>query len=135
MRTGRRLVHLYAGLALYGASAGLQVQAGLGLAPWDVLNQGVAKHSGLSIGAASILLGALVLLLWWPLRQRPGLGTVSNVFLVGLGMDALMRVVPRQHGFGVRLPLLRRGERRQEQRSRGGERHQSTMLHGPVLRL
>jgi uncharacterized membrane protein YczE len=106
MRTGRRLVHLYAGLALYGASAGLQVRAGLGLAPWDVLNQGVAKHSGLSIGMASILLGALVLLLWWPLRQRPGLGTVSNVFLVGLGMDALMGVVPQQHGLGVQLPLL-----------------------------
>jgi uncharacterized membrane protein YczE len=106
MHTGRRLVHLYAGLVLYGASAGLQVRAGLGLAPWDVLNQGVAEHSGLSIGSASTLLGALVLLLWWPLRQRPGLGTVSNVFLVGLSMDAVMSVVPQQHGLGVRLPLL-----------------------------
>jgi uncharacterized membrane protein YczE len=106
MHTCRRLVHLYAGLVLYGASAGLQVRAGLGLAPWDVLNQGVAEHSGLSIGSASITTGALVLLLWWPLRQRPGLGTVSNVLLVGLSMDAAMSVVPQQYGLGVRLPLL-----------------------------
>lgn len=101
-----RLVRLYAGLALYGASAGLQLRAGLGLPPWDVLNQGVARHAGLSIGTASILIGALVLLLWIPLRQRPGLGTVSNVLLIGLSLDATLSLVPAPSSLWVRIPLL-----------------------------
>ncbi|MGK5640824.1 YczE/YyaS/YitT family protein [Streptomyces sp. URMC 126] len=101
-----RLVRLYAGLALYGASAGLQLRAGLGLSPWDVLNQGVARHAGISIGAASILIGALVLLLWIPLRQRPGLGTVSNVLVIGLALDATLTLVPVQHSLWTRIPLL-----------------------------
>jgi uncharacterized membrane protein YczE len=105
-RIGRRLVHLYAGLVLYGASDALLVRAGLGLDPWDVLHQGVARHTGLSIGTVSILTGALVLLLWWPLRQLPGLGTVSNVFLVGLSLDATLRLVPVPHSLTVRVPLL-----------------------------
>jgi uncharacterized membrane protein YczE len=105
-RTGRRLVHLYTGLVLYGASAALQLRAGLGLDPWDVLHQGVSRHMGVSIGTVSIVVGALVLLLWWPLRQRPGLGTVSNVFLVGLAMDATLGLVPQQHAMAVRVPLL-----------------------------
>ncbi|MEV0279710.1 hypothetical protein AB0I22_25415 [Streptomyces sp. NPDC050610] len=102
----RRLVRLYAGLALYGASSGLQLRAGLGLAPWDVLNQGVARHTGISIGTASIAIGALVLLAWVPLRQRPGLGTVSNVLLVGLSMDATLSLVPQPHSLWLRIPLL-----------------------------
>ncbi len=105
-RIGRRLVHLYAGLVLYGASDALLVRAGLGLDPWDVLHQGVARHTGLSIGTVSIIAGALVLLLWWPLRQLPGLGTVSNVFLVGLSLDATLRLVPVPHSLTVRTPLL-----------------------------
>ncbi|MFF3562714.1 YitT family protein [Streptomyces sp. NPDC002574] len=105
-RTARRLVHLYAGLVLYGASAALQVRAALGLDPWDVLHQGIAKHTGVSIGLVSVGVGALVLLLWWPLRQRPGLGTVSNVFVVGLSMDATLGLLPQPHSLGVRIPLL-----------------------------
>jgi uncharacterized membrane protein YczE len=105
-RTGRRLVLLYVGLVLYGAGAALQVRAGLGLDPWDVLHQGVSKHTGLSIGTVSVIVGAAVLLLWWPLRQRPGLGTVSNVFVVGLSLDATLRFVPQPHALAVRLPLL-----------------------------
>ena len=103
---GRRLVQLYAGLVLYGTSAALQVRAALGLDPWDVLHQGVSKHTGIAIGTVSILVGAVVLTLWWPLRQRPGLGTVSNVFLVGLSMDATMWLVPEAHTYAVRVPLL-----------------------------
>ncbi|GGY03432.1 membrane protein [Streptomyces hiroshimensis] len=102
----RRLLQLYVGLALYGASAGLQLRAGLGLAPWDVLNQGVAKHMGMSIGTASIAIGALVLLLWIPLRQRPGLGTVSNVLVIGLAMDATLSLVPDPRSLWIRIPLL-----------------------------
>ncbi|WP_171167409.1 YitT family protein [Streptomyces sp. I05A-00742] len=101
-----RLVRLYIGLALYGASAALQLRSGLGLSPWDVLNQGVARHAGLSIGTTSILIGALVLLLWIPLRQRPGLGTVSNVLVIGLAMDATLALVPAQDSLWVRIPLL-----------------------------
>ncbi|MGK5545184.1 YczE/YyaS/YitT family protein [Streptomyces sp. URMC 127] len=102
----RRLLQLYAGLALYGVSGALQLRAGLGLAPWDVLNQGVARHTGISIGAASITIGALVLLLWIPLRQRPGLGTVSNVLVIGLAMDATLSVAPDPRSLWVRIPLL-----------------------------
>nr|WP_202470603.1 hypothetical protein [Streptomyces sp. SID8377] len=100
------MLHLYAGLALYGASAALQVRAALGLDPWDVLHQGISRHTGVSIGLVSVGVGALVLLLWWPLRQRPGLGTVSNVFVVGLSMDATLALLPQPGGLGVRIPLL-----------------------------
>ncbi|MEV5243136.1 hypothetical protein AB0K89_29085 [Streptomyces cinnamoneus] len=103
----RRLVHLYGGLALYGISLALQLRAGLGLPPWDVLNQGVSRHTGLSIGTATIVIGALVLLLWIPLRQRPGLGTVSNVLVIGLVVDATLSVTPAPPGtLWVRIPLL-----------------------------
>ncbi|MGY1434268.1 membrane protein YczE [Streptomyces reniochalinae] len=105
-RLPRRLVHLYVGLVLYGASAALMVRAELGLDPWDVFHQGVSEHTGLSIGTVSIAVGALVLLLWWPLRERPGLGTVSNVFLVGLSMDATLWLLPHAEALAFRIALL-----------------------------
>lgn len=105
----RRLLQLYAGLALYGASAALLVEAGLGLEPWGVLHQGLAELTGLTIGVVSIAVGAVVLLLWIPLRQRPGLGTVSNVFVVGLAMDGTLALVPEVHALAVRVPLLLAG--------------------------
>jgi uncharacterized membrane protein YczE len=108
-RLGRRLVQLYAGLALYGASSALLVVSGLGLEPWNVLHQGLAELTGLTIGVVSIIVGAAVLLLWIPLRQRPGLGTVSNVFVVGLAMDGTLALVPDAHGLAVRIPLLLAG--------------------------
>ncbi|MFI9806744.1 YitT family protein [Streptomyces sp. NPDC052301] len=108
-RRGRRLIQLYAGLALYGASSALLVEAGLGLEPWNVLHQGIAKLTGLTIGVVSIVVGAAVLLLWIPLRQRPGLGTVSNVFVVGLAMDGTLALVPDARSLAVRVPLLLAG--------------------------
>ncbi|MFJ9903133.1 YitT family protein [Streptomyces sp. NPDC101152] len=108
-RLGRRLLQLYVGLALYGASAALLVDAGLGLEPWGVLHQGLARLTGLTIGVVSIIVGAAVLLLWVPLRQRPGLGTVSNVFAVGLAMDATLALVPEVRSLTVRVPLLLAG--------------------------
>ncbi|MGY0022514.1 membrane protein YczE [Streptomyces sp. YJ-C3] len=104
--TFRRLVQLYVGLVLYGTSDALLVQAGLGLEPWGVLHQGLSELSGISIGVVSIIIGALVLLLWIPMRQRPGLGTVSNVFLVGLAMDATIALVPAPGAYAVRIPML-----------------------------
>nr|WP_308425136.1 hypothetical protein [Wenjunlia tyrosinilytica] len=106
MLPARRLVQLCVGLVLYGASAALQLRAALGLDPWDVFHQGVTEHSGLSIGTVSIITGAAVLLLWIPLRQRPGAGTVSNVFVIGLAMDATLHLVPAIERLAVRIPLL-----------------------------
>jgi uncharacterized membrane protein YczE len=100
------LIQLYAGLTLYGTSSALLVRSGLGLEPWGVLHQGLARLTGLTIGVVSIIVGAAVLLLWIPLRQRPGLGTVSNVFLIGIAMDATLAVFPDVRSLAVRLPLL-----------------------------
>lgn len=108
-RLGRRLIQLYAGLTLYGASSALLVRAGLGLEPWNVLHQGLAELTGLTIGVVSIVVGAAVLLLWIPLRQRPGLGTVSNVFVVGLAMDATLALVPEAVGLAAGVALLLTG--------------------------
>ena len=108
-RLTRRLVHLYVGLALYGASSALLVRAGLGLEPWGVLHQGLAERTGISIGVVSIVVGAVVLLLWIPIRQRPGLGTVSNVFAVGIAMDGTLALVPEVHGLGAQIPAMAAG--------------------------
>ncbi|MFD6349851.1 YitT family protein [Streptomyces roseolus] len=102
----RRLVQLYAGLTLYGVSSALLVRAGLGMEPWNVLHQGLAGLTGLTIGVVSIVVGAIVLLLWIPIRQRPGLGTVSNVFVVGLAMDGTLALLPDGHGLVVRGALM-----------------------------
>ena len=90
----RRLLQLYAGLVLYGVSLALMIRADLGLDPWDVFHQGVEQRVGWSFGTVVIVTGAAVLLLWVPLRQRPGLGTVSNVIVIGLAVDAALAVLP-----------------------------------------
>ncbi len=79
-----RLSQLYLGLALYGFSDGLLLLGGLGVDPWDVFHQGLSRQLGLGVGTWSIIVGACVLALWLPLRQRPGLGTLSNVVVIGL---------------------------------------------------
>jgi uncharacterized membrane protein YczE len=108
-RPGRRLIQLYAGLVLYGASMALQVRAGLGLDPWDVFHQGVADRTGLSFGTVVILTGAAVLLAWIPLRQRPGIGTVSNVFVIGIAVDATLAVLPDAGSAPVAWAMLLAG--------------------------
>jgi uncharacterized membrane protein YczE len=105
-RPVRRLVQLYLGLAGYGASAALLVRARLGLDPWDVFHQGLARRLGLPLGWLVIGVGALVLLLWVPLRQRPGLGTLSNVVVVGLALDGTLDVLPAPHPLWARWGLL-----------------------------
>ena len=90
----RRLGRLYLGLALFGASVGLMISSGLGVDPWDVFHQGLARQVGLSIGTVVIGVSVIVLLLWIPLRQRPGLGTLSNALLVGLAVDASLLALP-----------------------------------------
>ncbi|WP_221355723.1 YczE/YyaS/YitT family protein [Streptomyces beigongshangae] len=108
-RRARRLLQLYGGLVLYGVSSALLVAADLGLEPWGVLHQGLAGRTGLTIGVVSVIVGAVVLLLWIPLRQRPGLGTVSNVFVVGIAMDGALALLPQAHALAVRVPLLLAG--------------------------
>jgi uncharacterized membrane protein YczE len=105
-RLARRLFQLYAGLALYGASSALLVKAGLGLEPWNVLHQGLAELTGVNMGVVLTIVGATVLLLWVPLRQRPGLGTVSNVLVIGFAMDATLAALPEARSLTVRIPLL-----------------------------
>ncbi|MFL5959171.1 MAG: YczE/YyaS/YitT family protein [Gaiellaceae bacterium] len=101
-----RLAQLYGGLVLYGVSSSLLVLAGLGLDPWDVFHQGLARHTPLAIGTWAILVGLVVLLLWIPLRQRPGIGTLSNVVLVGATMDLVLGQVHAPHSMGARVACL-----------------------------
>ena len=105
-RPARRLVQLYAGLVLYGLSMALLVRSGLGVMPWDVLHQGLARQLGWSLGVVTMVVGALVLLAWVPLRERPGLGTVSNVVVIGLALDAALAVLPEPSSLPLRAALV-----------------------------
>lgn len=102
----RRLAQLYSGLALYGFSMALMIRADLGLDPWDAFHQGIASHVSWSFGTVTIVVGALVLLLWIPLWQRPGLGTVSNVVVIGLAVDAGLWALPTMNGLPGRWTFL-----------------------------
>jgi uncharacterized membrane protein YczE len=105
----RRLTQLYGGLVLYGFSAALILLAGLGADPWDVLHQGLARRTGIGTGIWVCILGALVLALWIPLRQRPGLGTISNVVVVGLAVEATLALLDPAHGLAARIAFLLAG--------------------------
>ncbi|MFE2755641.1 YitT family protein [Actinosynnema sp. NPDC059335] len=105
----RRVPQLLAGLWLYGTSMALQIRATLGLDPWDVLHEGLTKLTGLSFGLVTALVGVVVLLCWIPLRQRPGVGTVSNVVVIGLAVDATLAVLPTPTGLLPRILFLAAG--------------------------
>ncbi|MFE3445984.1 YitT family protein [Nocardia sp. NPDC059180] len=102
----RRLVALYAGLWLYGFSMAVMVRAGLGLDPWDVFHQGVTGHVPLSFGVVTALTGLVVLLAWIPLRQRPGLGTVSNVVVIAVSVDVGLWMLPSWESLPVRVGAM-----------------------------
>lgn len=101
-----RLVALYVGLWLYGLSMALMVTASLGLDPWDVLHQGVSIHVPLSFGTITAITGILVLLVWIPLRQRPGLGTISNVVVIAIAVDVSLSWLPEVDGLALRATLM-----------------------------
>jgi uncharacterized membrane protein YczE len=105
-RLPRRLAQLYIGLILYGVSDAMLVLAGLGLDPWDVFHQGLARTVGLGIGTWSIIVGAAVLLLWIPLRQRPGFGTLSNVVVIGTVVNVVLAHVDPPHAMSARVVTL-----------------------------
>ncbi len=104
-RLPRRLVQLYAGLVLYGLSMALMLRSGLGNLPWDVLHQGVAERAGLSLGTVVVATSLVVLLAWIPLRVRPGLGTVSNVVVLGVVVDLALAALPAPEHLPVRAAL------------------------------
>lgn len=103
------LPRLMTGLTLSAAGVAMLVRAELGLGPWDVLHQGVALATGTSIGLVTILVGFLVLLLWFPLRQRPGIGTVTNVLWIGLALDVMLSLTTSPTALLPRLLLLATG--------------------------
>jgi uncharacterized membrane protein YczE len=102
----RRMTQLYVGLVAYAVSMALVIQSDLGNMPWDVFNQGLARRVGLSIGFWVIAFGLLILLAWIPLRQRPGLGTISNIVVIGFLIDGALRVLPEQHVMAGRAAYL-----------------------------
>jgi uncharacterized membrane protein YczE len=108
-RLTRRVAQLFAGLGLYGVSMAFMVESGLGLNPWDVFHQGLSKATGLSFGWVVILLGIPILLLWIPLRQRPGFGTVANLVVIGFVVDAALAVLPAGAGLPARIAYLTGG--------------------------
>ncbi|WP_295656627.1 YitT family protein [uncultured Nocardioides sp.] len=105
-RLPRRLAQLMLGLLLYGASMGMMIEATLGLDPWDVLHAGLAEQTGWSFGTIVIVVGFAVLLLWIPLRQMPGLGTVANAVVIGVATDATLALVVPPDALAARLAML-----------------------------
>lgn len=109
LRAGRlifRVAQLMVGLILYGFTMAMLVESTLGLDPWDVFHQGLTHHLPLSFGQVTIAVGAAVLVLWIPLRQWPGLGTVLNVIVIGLAADFGLAVISRPDDLWLRVALL-----------------------------
>ncbi|WP_109211153.1 MULTISPECIES: hypothetical protein [Microbacterium] len=102
----RRIVQLLVGLFLYGAGCALTVEAGLGVDPWTVFAQGLSVRTGVGIGWITNIVGFFVLLLWIPLRQKPGLGTIANILLVGTSMQIVLGVIPPVSGFFAQMATL-----------------------------
>ncbi|GCD48309.1 membrane protein [Streptomyces paromomycinus] len=105
----RRLPQLFTGLALYGFSLSVLIRAELGVSPWSVLYEGLARHTSLSFGTISAVVGLLVLLLWIPLRQRPTFGTGANIVVLACASDLGLHVLPQHLGLPARSGLLAGG--------------------------
>lgn len=101
-----RLMQLMAGLVVFGFSLALIVESTLGLPPWDVLHQGLARRTGLSLGTLVVIVSLVVLLAWIPLRQRPGIGTVANALVIGPVLDLGLLVLPTPQTWGMRIAFL-----------------------------
>lgn len=101
-----RLIPAFLGLFLYGFAMALMIRANLRLAPWDVLHQGLAPCLGLPFGMTVNAIGAFILLFWWPLRQRPGIGTVANIIVIGTAVDLSLAILPMPEGYAIGAPWL-----------------------------
>jgi len=105
-RLPRRVTQLFAGLVLYGISMAFMVESDLGLNPWDVFHQGVSKATGISFGWVVLLTGIPVLLVWIPLRQRPGFGTIANLVVIGFAADGALAVLAPGGSMAMRITYL-----------------------------
>lgn len=104
-----RLVTLFAGLFVYGLGVALTVHAGIGIAPWDVLAQGISIQTGLSFGVATVVVSILVLICWIPLKVKPGFGTVANALFVGLFADFWLQILPDLTAYWQQLGVFMLG--------------------------
>jgi uncharacterized membrane protein YczE len=105
-RAALRCAALLAGLTGYGFSMAVMVRAGLGLDPWDVFHQGLTLGTPMTIGVASAVVGVAVLLAWIPLRNRPGIGTIANVIVIAVTVDAGLWLLPTPTTLGVRIAMM-----------------------------
>ena len=105
----RRVAQLLGGLFLYGFAIAMMIRAGLGIAPWDVLSQGIVLHTGINYAVVTNVIGALVLLLWIPIRQKPGIGTVVNVLMIGPSIEVGLALLPQTDDLVARILLLAGG--------------------------
>lgn len=105
-RLGRRLPQLFLGLVLYGVSLGLMFRGDLGLAPWDVLHSGLIRYVPITLGQAVVLMSFVVLVLWIPLRESPGVGTIANALVVGFSADATLWLLDRPDALVARGALM-----------------------------
>ena len=105
-RLARRLPQLYVGLFLYGVSLAMMVRGDLGLAPWDVLHSGLIRHVPITLGQAVVLLSFVVLVLWIPLREVPGIGTIANALVVGMAADATLALLDQPDALALRIFLM-----------------------------
>ena len=108
-RLVRRWAQLVVGLVVIGTGICASVQARLGLAPWDVLHQGISRRTGVPLGTVGIVVGALLMVTWWPLRRRPGAGTVANVVIIGVTIDLLLPQTDPAHNLALRIALMALG--------------------------
>jgi uncharacterized membrane protein YczE len=102
----RRMLQLFVGLYLYGLGIALIVRGELGVGPWDVLTQGIAKQTGLGFGLITVITSGVVLLLWIPIRQKPGFGTLMNALLVGPFADLSLWMIPTGLDLWLRIVML-----------------------------
>ena len=104
-----RLPGLIIGLVLFGVGIALMAEAGMGLGPWEAFHQGIAKLTGLQLGTVSILLGIPILLAWYPLGERPGVGTVINIVLIGTATNVALGLLPTMSGQPLQLLAMLAG--------------------------
>jgi uncharacterized membrane protein YczE len=105
----RRILQLFGGLFLYGFAIALMIRGGVGVPPWDVLTQGIALQTGWAFGLLTNVIGAIVLLLWIPIKQKPGIGTVANVLLIGPSIEVGLLVVSAPESLVLRIALFAAG--------------------------
>jgi uncharacterized membrane protein YczE len=105
-RAAERIARCVVGLALFGLGIALIIQAELGAAPWDVFHTGISELTGIPVGSVIILVGVALLLLWIPLREQPGLGTILNAVEIGLVVDIVLPILPEPEVLGVQLPMM-----------------------------